>query len=153
MDFQWKISWTQMFFLRTSNPKWSIVKSVSMNALVWSGQNNGRLFCQILQAVELQEHLCKHVYSCDNHPGEPYDECKANYLYLQDFGWGGHEALSLVSRSPNFIFGKGHSEVEKKPTCKLPYIIKPSGVLSIFILVVKEGSDKRASIISSEGSS
>ena len=46
-----------------------------------------------------------------------------------------------------------NAKVEKKSTPNLPYNMKPLGLLSFFILLVKKGWDKAASIVSSENSS
>ena len=45
------------------------------------------------------------------------------------------------------MFGDSNLEVEKKSTPTLSDNKKPSGVLSIFNISMKKGSDKEASII------
>ena len=52
--------------------------------------------------------------------------------------------LALISCSLIFIFGFSSSEVERVSTANWPYNMKPSGPLSIFIPLVKKGSDKGA---------
>ena len=53
--------------------------------------------------------------------------------------------FALIDRSLNFIFGYGYSnsEVMKKSTSNLPYNMKPSGQLSIFILPLKKSFRQR----------
>ena len=68
-------------------------------------------------------------------------------IIMKDLG------LTLISRFLLFIFGYSSSEVEKKSTPTLPCNMKPTGLLRIFILLVKKGSDKSASIISTGNSS
>ena len=54
----------------------------------------------------------------------------------------------LISRSLTFIYGYSNSKEEKDSLPSLQYNMKPSGLLGVFILRVKKGSDKSDSPLS-----
>ena len=135
------------FVCNGNSTNWSIVKNVFLDKLVLSGRNDKRL-CHSLQVVLLHGSICKQVHSFlvlivfeSNMTSvkQTISNSETNVGVVTN-----HEKLgrARIRRSLAFTFGYGNSEREKKSIPSSPYNIKPSVLLSIFILLIKKGFRK-----------
>ena len=120
---------------------------IFLSELVLSSGIDNRL-CRSLQIVELHKSICKHVHSflvTNTLECNTTSIKRTNNNSITDVPVvTNHVKLvrAMITRSLTFISGYSSSEVEKESTSSLPYNIKPSDLLSIFILLAKKGSNK-----------
>ena len=121
----------------------SIVKNYLLSELALSGGNDRRL-CQSLQLVELHWSICKHAFLRIIFKSNTMSVKRAINTNITEIV-ANHVESAIIS-------GYSTSEVEEKSTPSLPYIMKSSGQLSKFLLLVKKSSTRQRFVISSDDS-
>ena len=130
------------FHFNSNQTNWRIVDKIFSNQLVLSSMNVVK-FCSSFQVAVIHRRICTLVPSflvifiVENNEAnvkKTINGFKTNVLVLANQV----EFRTGSELSYPFLFGYGESEVERKSTANLLYNMKPSGLCSKFILLVKK---------------